>query len=250
MNLTKRLFTVENKKISKAKEFGYLQIGLHLLPYNLSGYNVCKFATKSCKQICLNFSGNGGLSKVQQSRLNKTKFFFEDRDNFMRLLDAEIYFYKRLATINNKKLCVRLNLTSDIDFQQIFIDNVSLFEKHSDIQFLDYTKEYDRISLYDNYELIYSYDQINHKKALKVLERGDKLAVVFEKEKPKLFEGFNVVDGDIHDLIFLQPKNTVVGLKYKNVVIKGVSNKELKEKNTLVVKKDNLFNKAKIKLEW
>ena len=250
MKLTNRLFTVENKKISKAKDFGYLQIGLHLVPYNISGYNVCKFATKSCKEVCLNFSGNGGLSKVQQSRLNKTKYFFEDRDNFMRLLDAEIYFYKKLATIDNKKLCVRLNLTSDIDFQQIYIDDKTLFEKHSDIQFLDYTKDYNRISFFNNYDLIYSYDQVRHKKALDILKRGDKLAVVFEKEKPKLFEGFNVVDGDIHDLIFLQPKNSVLGLKYKNVVMKGVNNKELKVKNTLVVKKDNEFNKININLEW
>ena len=41
------------------------------------------------------------------------------------------------------------------------------------------------------------------------------IAVVFRKDLPDTFMGKKVVNGDLHDLRYLDPKNVVVGLKAK-----------------------------------
>ena len=40
-------------------------------------------------------------------------------------------------------------------------------------------------------------------------------AIVFRNQLPKTYKGFNVVNGDLHDLRFLDPRNSIVGLKAK-----------------------------------
>jgi hypothetical protein len=233
-----QLLTASNYKLLKSADTEFLSVGLHLLPHTLANgeFNTCKFSTPSCRTTCLAAAGKGSMSKVVESRRLKTMMYLNDRENFMRQLDSEIFYYKLIAKNNNKTLTVRLNLTSDIDWQQEFIDGKTLFELHRDATFYDYTKDYSRISFYNNYSLIYSYDSINHSKAMKVMARGDSLAVVFEKTLPKTFEGFDVVNGDNNDLIFQHPKNIILGLKYKNVIIKGLKNKDLIKTSTLVVK--------------
>ena len=47
-----------------------------------------------------------------------------------------------------------------------------------------------------------------------VLDRGGNVAVVFE-ELPKTYGGFEVIDGDEHDLRFLDASPRIVGLLAK-----------------------------------
>ena len=70
---------------------------------------------------------------------------------------------------------------------------------------------------------------------MKVLERGDRLAVVFDKKGVTSFLGIDCVDGDIHDMTFLQPKDKILALKYKNICTKGFDNNLNKINSTLVV---------------
>ena len=49
---------------------------LYMAPSDLSGFNVCPFASKGCIDGCLNTAGMGIFSNVQLARINKTKFFF------------------------------------------------------------------------------------------------------------------------------------------------------------------------------
>lgn len=238
------LLTVANAKLLKSKDYGFLSVGLHLLPHNLSGYNTCKFATKYCKISCLNLSGLSGLSNVQKSRLKKTKYLFEDTHNFLLELDAELYYYKRIAASKGLKLSARLNMTSDLDWSEYLINGKCLYAIHNDIQFIEYSKDYSRISNFPNLHITYSYDQINHKRALEVLKRGDNLAVVFDKI-PKSMLGYEVGFGDNNDLRHLDKKNTIIGLKYKNIIQKGYSNKSGVVESTLVVKQDQSLNKIK-----
>jgi hypothetical protein len=130
-------------------------------------------------------------------------------------------------------------LTSDIEYQSEFIDGKTIFETHKDVTFYDYCKNLNRISFYDNYHIIYSYDKKRHKKCIELLKQGKNIAVVFE-EVPDTFYGYKVVNGDANDLIFLQPKGVVVGLKYKNVIKKGFSNKAEIANSTLIVNKKDL----------
>ena len=77
-------------KMLKSRKHGFLNAILHLAPYNLSGYNVCPKASKGCSQACLNLSGMGVFKVNQLARINKTKFFFENRELFLSQLDHEI----------------------------------------------------------------------------------------------------------------------------------------------------------------
>jgi hypothetical protein len=51
------------------------------------------------------------------------------------------------------------------------------------------------------------------------MERGENVAVVFSSKKgedlPVTWQGREVIDGDLHDLRFLDGKNKVVGLRAK-----------------------------------
>ena len=84
------LLTVGNAKISKGEAFGYLTKGLHLAPANLSGYEVCRWRSKGCTMACLNTAGRGQMNSVQDSRIAKTKLFFEQRFDFLTKLSKEI----------------------------------------------------------------------------------------------------------------------------------------------------------------
>ena len=89
------------------------------------------------------------------------------------------------------------------------------------LQFYDYTKiqkralKFARGEYPSNYHLTYSLNEDNYDKAMQVLEEGGNIAVVFRKDLPDTFMGKKVVNGDLHDLRYLDPKNVVVGLKAK-----------------------------------
>ena len=109
-----------------------------------------------------------------------------------------------------------LNTTSDISWE-----NYNLFEKFPMLQFYDYTKiqkralKFARGEYPPNYHLTYSLNEDNYDKAVEVLNEGGNIAVVFRKDLPDTFMGKKVVNGDLHDLRYLDPKNVVVGLKAK-----------------------------------
>jgi len=85
----------------------------------------------------------------------------------------------------------------------------------------DYTKHFKRMIKYlkgsmpSNYHLTFSRNEANDFQTTQVLKAGGNVAVVFRKELPATYKGFKVIDGDLHDLRFLDDKNVVVGLKEK-----------------------------------
>jgi hypothetical protein len=93
----------------------------------------------------------------------------------------------------------------------------TIFSAFPSIQFLDYTKNpkrFDR-ALPANYHLTFSLSETNLADALGLLARGFNVAVVFGYALPATFQGYRVIDGDKHDLRFLDPQNVVVGLSPK-----------------------------------
>ena len=83
------------------------------------------------------------------------------------------------------------------------------------LQFYDYTKRANRAALPANYKLTFSLAENNDADALTVLARGGTVAAVFRKALPDTYWGYPVIDGDEHDLRFLDPAGVVVGLKAK-----------------------------------
>ena len=84
------LLTSGNAKILKGEKLGYITKGIHLAPANLSGYETCRWRSKGCTMSCLNTAGRGQMNTIQDSRIAKTKLFFEQRLDFLAKLSKEI----------------------------------------------------------------------------------------------------------------------------------------------------------------
>ena len=221
------LLTAGNAKITKGEAFGYITKGIHLAPANLSGYEVCQWRSKGCTMACLNTAGRGQMNSVQDSRIAKTKLFFEQRFDFLAKLSKEITSSIKSATKKGMQAVFRPNLTSDIAWEDIINeDGVNLFEKHSSTQFYDYTKSFQRMAKFlngglpSNYHLTFSASEHNQKLVEIVLQMGGNVAIVFRNQLPKTWKGFEVINGDESDLRFLDKKGVVVGLIEKGLAKK------------------------------
>jgi len=222
----------QNAKTSKNTKFGYLTGILYLSPADLSGVNYCPMADLAgCKKPCLNTSGRGQFDSIQAARLKKSHFFNSDQEGFMRQLVTDIGFLSRKAKKLGLKAAVRLNGTSDIQFEKIkfkwFNKDQTIFDIFPNVQFYDYTKIPNRSNLPSNYDLTFSYSgaesfQKYNKRAIK---KGIRIAAVFDKPEniPVTFHKRKVFNGDKHDLTFLNPKNAVLGLYAKGKARKDTS---------------------------
>lgn len=217
-----KLLSTSNTKIVKGEVVGYSTAILHLAPWKLSGYNVCPKASAGCAAACLNTAGRGQFNTVQEARIRKTKEFFEDRVEFMRLLEKDIDLHVRSSIRREMIPCIRLNGTSDIPWERLVVrDGKCIMELFPQIQFYDYTKRTGRQVL-PNYHLTFSLAEDNHDEARKELARGLNVAAVF-RHPPEVFWNHPVIDGDETDLRFLDPPNSVVGLKAKGKAKKDTS---------------------------
>lgn len=208
------LLTESNHKTLKSQAHGYYTVILHLLPYNYSGYQVCPKAD-GCEKTCLAWSGRGPMSKTVAARLRRTKMFFEYRSWFMGLLVNDIFLAQLYAKQNSMTLAVRLNGTSDIPWEKIRTRNSrSILDEYPDVQFYDYTKIPGR-RVPDNYALTFSLGHDNQADAQRWLNRGGNVAAIYDGDMPDEIMGVPTINGDEHDLRFLDPTPRVVALKRK-----------------------------------
>lgn len=207
-------------KIEKSNNSGkgYLTAIMYLSPSNVSNViNVCPFATPQCKAICLSTSGRLNMSPAQNAMLNRTLFYKYDRQGFKSMLYKEIE--KHIKKANKKGLIpvIRLNGTSDLPWESIFPD---MFSRFSSTIFYDYTKYPigKRQNLPSNYYLLRSRSEVNGGDLDAMVQVGN-VAVVFDTKKgvplPQNYKGFQVIDGDLDDLRFLDPRGVIVGLRAK-----------------------------------
>jgi len=215
-----------NPKIDKGNKIQskYWSCIMHLRPINTK---ICPYQDiAKCKNACLNTAGLGGVyPSIQKARQKKTDLYLNDRDEFMRVLVKDIHTFIRACNRKEKLPAVRLNGTSDIQWEKIDIDGQNIFEMFPDVQFYDYTKiptrKVDKIA---NYHLTWSYSEANEKYAKMFNAVPNNIAVVFrDKLLPKMFKGLKVIDGDTHDMRFLDKPNSVVGLKAKGKAKKDYS---------------------------
>lgn len=224
------LLTVNgNPKTNKSISYGYLTGILHLAPARVSRVmDTCKHKTVACEAACLNTAGRGGIGElstntVQLARIKRTELLAKDFDLFLSRLIADISKLERQANKLGLLPAVRLNGTSDIPWERIKRDGKSIFEWFPGVMFYDYTKYPDRcIDGIDNYSLTFSRTESNDDLAIVKLNVGENVAVVFHTV-PNVWNGFQVIDGDEHDLRFLDPRGVVVGLKAKGRAKKDIS---------------------------
>ena len=128
-------------------------------------------------------------------------------------LKKEIIQFIKNAERKGLKPCIRLNGTSDISFE-----NTTIFSDFPNVQFYDYTKVYKRAlkhaegKMPSNYHLTYSLNEDNYDLAFNILKLGGNISAVFRKYIPEIFKGYKVVNADLSDLRFNDPKNVICGL--------------------------------------
>jgi len=243
-----KLLSTGNPKVLKGIKQGYNTYILHLAPATLSGYNTCPKATVGCAAACLNTAGRGGMFKkgeatnaIQQARIRKTKLFYENQVEFMRLLVADI----ELAVKQSKRLGLtpvfRLNGTSDIAWEKypVIRDGFqynNIFAAFTELTFYDYTKMLNRkVGQYSNYSLTFSAADGNDDEVGKAAIQGYNIAMVFNLKKTESMPEYHVINytggakalpvynGDESDLRFLDPKGVIVGLYAKGKAKKDTS---------------------------
>jgi hypothetical protein len=223
---------------NKAKGGKFISAILYLLQENLSGVQMCPWATDSCREVCLGtHSGHAAMTEhghqtniVQLARLKRTLLFNNHREVFMNTLRKELNALVKKAFKKGVYPAFRFNGTSDYP-----IETLGLMEEYPAIQFYDYTKSRARMMKFlqgkmpSNYHLTFSYTPENKEYARQVLAAGGNVAVVFNEKGRKVkkvrqtptfvgqyFLGHEVIDGDTHDLRFDDPQGGyVVGLTRK-----------------------------------
>ena len=237
------LLTVGNPKTAKGKELGYAVAVLHLAPSTLSGHNVCPMASEGCIAACLNTAGRGGIFRagettntIQQARIRRTKWLYSDRSSFIETLKRDVLKFAAWCATNEFKPAIRLNGTSDLDWDGMAPGLISFMESCGVIRY-DYTKVPSRIkretlrsgpAQAGDYRLCFSLAENNADTAAAWLIQGGNVAVVFRTAKLPTHFAINgvtrpVVDGDENDLRFLDPHGVIVGLKAKGRAKKDTS---------------------------
>lgn len=232
------LLSINSSDRTTANTSGYLLAACNLMPHTSSGLgvNLCTSA-KECVEPCYYDHGRNKFSNVMNAKKQRTELFVKDREAFLIKLCLEL----DKASVKAKKLglglAVRLNITSDICWETIPVENCkNLMEKYPDAQWYDYTKHFNRWDLPKNYHLTFSRQPSNDKLIELVLSKGRNAAVVFGINKnkkedgsflnalPDSWKGHKVIDGDHTDLRFLDKENgVIIGLRSTREALKDNS---------------------------
>lgn len=241
-----------NSKLDKSTDYGHHNVGLSLAPNSSSGYDMCVGATPGCISNCIFSSGKGKFSTVQAARIWRTRWLVEDPDSFMMALVMSIVRAEAEAKRLGLKLAVRPNVFSDVKWEEKRIpmtselmDWLDSYHIHPDktnwptiitlfplIQFYDYTKlhshdreiwEHNGHGNDGNYNLTFSASAENHEYNRRVIEYavdyGYRIAMVATQDvsSNQLRDMWErpVIDGDQHDLRFLDEEEVLVRLKPK-----------------------------------
>jgi len=216
------LLGIQNAKTIKGEDLGYITGIMYLAPADIvNGLNLCPYASAGCKKSCLFSAGRGRFNNVYSARIAKTEFFRDNLNSFFYSIERDINKIYNRAKKQGKKCAIRLNGTSDIRWELYRDKNgKNIFELYPKIQFYDYTKDWNRVEAltghWNNYHLTYSMSESiqSKKQAVKLLKLGVNVAIVFS-QLPNEFLGYEVINGDKHDLRFLDRRGVIVGLTPK-----------------------------------
>lgn len=215
-----KIFGEENAKTVKGESLGWLTLVRYLAPADESGVNVCPRAG-ACKSVCLYTAGRGSMQKTKDARIAKTLDAVNNRQAHLGRAALEITAARKRAKALGLKLAVRMNGTSDLP-----ADARALATSFPDVQFYDYTKipsAIERAAYLNNLHYTLSYDPqtVPWELCRMVIDfSATSVAVVFDLKAfggklPTEWRGVEVIDGDTHDLRFLDKRGVIVGLKAK-----------------------------------
>ena len=204
------LLTSFSAKLDKSQTDNWLNAVMYLDP--TFDKTVCKGKSKGCYASCLVNSGRMGMTLAVNARKNRTERYFNQRDLFLIQLKGEIASKLAQAQKQGKRLAIRLNGTSDLDWSEVY----NTFPM---IQFYEYTKRPDlakKLSKLPNVDVTFSKHENHSSTAVKkVLDSGVNVAIVFKDQVPSTYIDVKVIDGDKHDRRFEDDKGRIIGLKLK-----------------------------------
>lgn len=209
-----------NSKLEKSRAFGYLAAGLELAPGRMSGVELCPHRG-DCYKTCIFHAGFGSMPSVRKARIDRARLWNKSPLEFRERLIGEIHAHREKALRLKLKPAVRLNVFSDIDWTVELGVFGDIFYRLPDVQFYDYTKDLKRWrdsiarrSWPPNYDLTFSCSEHNPLGSTAVqqlmVKYGGRVTCICRGERPS-----GGVDGDEHDLTFLQPRGSVLWLSAK-----------------------------------
>jgi len=233
------LLTEDSTKTVKGIDYGYLSQVLYFAASDLSGMELCAGKSEACALACLNASGQLGMFSGIKATMARTLLFRFRPLIFWTGISEEIARGARKARKKGMGHSVRLNGTSDVPFEARKNGKAlkELMRLFSETRFYDYTKlagrclpEYIARHGLKDYHLTFSFSGENWRACEMLLERNVSVAVCFDLKKgenlPDTYKGYRVIDGDVHDLRFLDEKGVIVGLRYKLPKRKNAKNIE------------------------
>lgn len=216
-----KLLTIETASPKLAKSAGDDWLTAILYLAGAADRRLCPCATDGCRAICLiTNSGRGVMSPVRLARQAKTDLLFNNPTGFDYQLSKDINALRAKAKRLGKRPAIRLNGGSDLDWSRFY-------ETYQDVIFWEYTKRPDMaIKLsraYQNVHMTYSDNENTTDKIRgQMLASGINIAMVFDVWSrhggalPETVGNVPVIDGDVSDLRFLDPKGVIVGLRLKS----------------------------------
>lgn len=202
--LNRALFTARptsSKAIKSNKAFNkYINVILYLVPGDLLGPRLC-INFETCLQGCLFWSGHGGNYNTARGRVVKTLAYLIYPEAFRSRLKRDLINAKRAAAKQGKQLVLRLNGTTDLHPRAFGL------EHDPEVVRYEYTKCV-AFAIRKNSGIHYTYSHYgNVAESVWALESGINVSIVLEKGQPIPIwaVGYTQVNGDEHDLRFLDP---------------------------------------------
>lgn len=182
------------------------------------GFNLCPRASKGCAAACLSFSGQSGMPQAQRAQAVRTALLLAEPAVAGVLIGDEI----RRALKRHKAINLRLNTTSDIRWEIVAPQMVQTLTDQGVVMY-DYTawSPEDRRGS-SSYNLTFSAKEPTHTSdtyLARILTNGGNVAMPFTTARgealPTSWNGFPVIDGDLSDERYNDPRGVVVGLRAK-----------------------------------
>jgi hypothetical protein len=211
---------LENAKTPKGEKHGYLTAVLYFSPATTAGdVNMCPFSTPSCRRLCIHHTGRARVyAPIHEARRRRTLEYLEHPERYAAALALETARLEKRAKEHGLRLAVRTAGTHEADN---FLEPY-LADAFPRVQLYNYVKRPEpwRFVL-PNYHLTFSLSgsRKNAEHAEAALAHGINVAVVFGVPRraplPSEYKGRRVIDGDLTDTRWLDPRGVYVGLRAK-----------------------------------
>jgi len=220
-----RYLLSQSVKIIKGEKLGYLTGVLYMSnATKIGGINTCSHAKiADCIEPCLARSGQMAGKSAIEARLDRLHLLIKNPALFFEILSREIKALYARALRKKYRAVVRLNGTTDLDWTRITFDNRTIFNHHALIRFYDYTKNPTIARNYRNHGVHTTFSWYSKAPIADLhglLDRGVNIAIAYRDRVPSTQvigdRVVPVINGDEHDLRFLDDSGVIVGLKYKN----------------------------------